>query len=84
MDMIEEIPITKLDQRQIKQLEAADKASLTNPNYSTEIYSAILNNSPGCLELRKKLRELQLRIAKGSTKGFDRFAWQGNSRSFHA
>ena len=69
MDMIEEIPITKLDQRQIKQLEAADKASLTNPNYSTEIYSAILNNSPGCLELRKKLRELQLRIAKGSTKG---------------
>tara|TARA_B100000212_G_scaffold239367_1_gene182286 strand:+ start:3205 stop:4608 length:1404 start_codon:yes stop_codon:yes gene_type:complete len=67
--MIEEILINQLDPRQVKQLEAADKASLSNPSYSIEVYAAILKQSPGCLELRKKLRALQLRIAKSSTKG---------------
>ena len=67
--MIEEILINQLDPRQVKQLEAADKASLSNPGYSIEVYAAILKQSPGCLELRKKLRALQLRIAQSSTKG---------------
>ena len=67
--MIEEILINQLDPRQVKQLEAADKASLSNPSYSIEVYAAILKQSPGCLELRKKLRALQLRIAQSSTKG---------------
>ena len=67
--MIEEILITQLDPRQVKQLDAADKASLSNPGYSVEVYAAILKQSPGCLELRKKLRALQLRIAQSSTKG---------------
>ena len=62
--MIEEILITQLDPRQVKQLDAADKASLSNPGYSVEVYAAILKQSPGCLELRKKLRALQLRIGK--------------------
>lgn len=68
--MIEETQISQLDPRQIKQLEAADKAASSNPSYSMEIYSAILKLSPGCLELRKKLRTLQLRLAQSSTKGF--------------
>ena len=51
--MIQESNISELDPRQIKQLEAADKAVGTNPSYSIEIYSAILKLSPGCLELRK-------------------------------
>ena len=67
--MIQESTISELDPRQIKQLEAADKAVSTNPSYSVEIYSAILKLSPGCLELRKKLRALQLRMAQKSTKG---------------
>ena len=53
--MIQESTIAELDPRQVKQVEAADKAALTNPSYSVEIYSAILKLSPGCLELRKKL-----------------------------
>ncbi len=68
--MIEEFPISQLDPRLVKQLEAADKACQTDSNYSTEIYSAILKQSIGCLELRKKLRALQLRMAQNSTKGF--------------
>ena len=67
--MIQESTIAELDPRQIKQLEAADKAVASNPSYSIEIYSAILKLSPGCLELRKKLRGLQLRMAQKSTKG---------------
>ena len=53
--MIEEILITQLDPRQVKQLDAADKASLSNPGYSVEVYAAILKQSPGCLELLLKL-----------------------------
>ena len=67
--MIQESTIAELDPRQIKQLEAADKAVTSNPSYSVEIYSAVLKLSPGCVELRKKLRALQLRMAKKSTKG---------------
>ena len=62
--MIEEIQIAQLDPRQIKQLEAADKAFSKDPNYSFEVFSAILKQSPNCLELRKKLRLHQLQLAK--------------------
>ena len=67
--MIEEIEIADLDPRQIKQLEGADRAIAKDPNYSIDIYSAILKQSPGCLELRKRLRGQQLKIAKNSKKG---------------
>ena len=67
--MIEEITISDLDPRQIKQLDAADKALSKDINYSLEIYSAILKQSPGCLELRKRLRHQQLKLAKGTSKG---------------
>ena len=67
--MIEEIKIADLDPRQIKQLEGADRAIAQDPNYSIDIYSAILKQSPGCLELRKRLREQQFKVAKNSNKG---------------
>ena len=67
--MIEEIPIAKLDPRQIKQLESADEAAQTNPTYAMEIYGAILKQNQGCLQLRQKLRALQLKKLQGSTKG---------------
>ena len=68
--MIEEIQIAQLDPRQIKQLEAADKAFSKDPNYSFEVFSAILKQSPNCLELRKKLRLHQLQLAKNSSNKF--------------
>ncbi len=67
--MIEEIKIAQLDPRQIKQLEAADRAVTKDPNYSMDVYAAILAQSPGCLEIRKRLRGLQLKHSKGSPKG---------------
>jgi tetratricopeptide (TPR) repeat protein len=67
--MIEEISISDLDPRLIKQLETADKALQNNSSYSIEIYSAILHQQPGCVELRKKLRTKQLQLAGKSNKG---------------
>ena len=51
--MIEEIDIAQLDPRQIKQLEAADKALKSDPSYSCDIYSAILKQSPEVPRVRK-------------------------------
>lgn len=69
--MIQEISIAQLDPRQVKQLEAADAAVRTNLAYTLEIYSSILKQSQGCLELRKKLRALQIKRAEGSNKGLN-------------
>ena len=66
--MIQEISISDLDPRQIKQLEGADRALSKDINYSLDIYSSILKQSPGCLELRKRLRQQQIKIAKSSAK----------------
>ena len=66
--MIKEIPISELDPRQVKQLNAADAAIQTNLGYTLEIYSSILKQSQGCLELRKKLRGLQLKMLKVQLK----------------
>ena len=70
--MIEEIAIIQLDPRFIKQLEAADKVAHTNAPYSMEIYGAILKQCPSCLELRMKLRNLQLKQIANSTKGLSK------------
>ena len=69
--MIQEIPIAQLDAREVKQLEATDAAIQTNLSYTLEIYGSILKQSQGCLELRKKLRALQIKSAQGSTKGLN-------------
>ena len=69
--MIQEITIAQLDPRQVKQLDAADAAAQTNLSYTLEIYSSILKQSQGCLELRQKLRALQIKSTQGSTKGLN-------------
>ena len=68
--MIEEIPISALDPRQVKQLEGADKVLNSNPSYSKrEIYSAVVKLSQICLDVRRKLRALQFRLNPNSSKG---------------
>jgi tetratricopeptide (TPR) repeat protein len=69
--MIQEIPIAQLDPRQVKQLEAAEAAIQSNLSYTLEVYSSILKQSQGCIELRKKLRALQIKSIQGSTKGLN-------------
>ncbi len=67
--MIEEIDISQLDPRQVKQVEGADRALRSDPDYSMEIYRSVLKQSPGCLELRKRLRDQQIKKYRQSTKG---------------
>ena len=71
--MIEETSIADLDPRQIKQIQASEAAERTNPSYALEIYGSVLRQVPGCLELRKKLRALQIKVTGGNTKGFSKF-----------
>ena len=71
--MIQELTIAELDPRQIKQLEAAGAAENANTAYALDIYGAVLKQTPGCLELRKKLRALQLKKAGDNTRGFTKF-----------
>lgn len=80
--MILEIPIAQLDPRQVKQLEAAEAAIQSNLSYTLEIYSSILKQSQGCLELRKKLRALQIKSVQGSTKGLNNFLGKVTSVPF--
>jgi tetratricopeptide (TPR) repeat protein len=80
--MIEEIPIAKLDPRQIKQLESADEMAQGNPTYALEIYGAILKQNQGCLELRRKLRSLQFKKLLGATKGLSSILTKVTSAPF--
>ena len=70
--MPEEISIADLDPRQAKQIEAAETAEKMNPSYALEVLGAVLKQVPGCLELRKKLRALQIKTSGGNTKGFSK------------
>ena len=71
--MPEEISISNLDPRQVKQVEAAEHAEKMNPSYTLEVLGSVLKQSPGCLELRKKLRALQIKATAGNTKGLSKF-----------
>ena len=68
--MIQESTIAELDPRQIKQLEAADKAVTSNPSYSVEIYSAVLKLSPVALNFEKSLELYNYEWQKSLRKDF--------------
>lgn len=67
---MQELPITKLDPRLAKQADAARKAALSNPSYAVEICSSILQKHPECLDLRKIMRQAQLKMAQEKKGSF--------------
>lgn len=62
---IEEITLNDLDPRLRKQVENARKNLSKNPTYAVEVCVGILQRHPGCVEVRKVLREAQRRINGG-------------------
>lgn len=62
---IEEITLNDLDPRLRKQVENARKNLSKNPNYAVEVCVGILQRHPGCIEVRKVLRDAQRRINGG-------------------
>jgi tetratricopeptide (TPR) repeat protein len=70
---MEEVTLSDLDTRLQKQIENARKAVDKNPTYAVDILTNIVNRNPGCLEVRKILRQAQQRATKGKTKGLGGF-----------
>ena len=66
---MEEVALDNLDPRLQKQVQNADKAISKNPVYAIDILSNIIQRHPGCLEVRRSLRQAQQRAAQGSSGG---------------
>ena len=86
--MIQEVDIIQLDPRLIKQLEGADRAESSDVGYTMEIYSSILKQYPGCLELRKNFviynsnkRQMAVRVGWNARKGYYGTVPQENQRT---
>lgn len=62
---IEEISLNDIDPRLRKQVENARKNVNVNPAYVAEVCTGILQRHPGCLDVRKVLRDAQRRINGG-------------------
>lgn len=68
---MEEINLKKLDSRLHKQIENVRKALDTNPSYSVDVMTNIVNRHPDCLEARKILRKAQQRANSGKSKALN-------------
>lgn len=64
---IEEITLNDIDPRLRKQVENARKNVTKNPAYVVEVCLGILQRNPGCLDVRKVLRDAQRRINGGKS-----------------
>ncbi|MBO94510.1 MAG: hypothetical protein CMI32_06395 [Opitutales bacterium] len=63
-----EFPIADLPEQFRKQIERASEMEVKNLDYAIDIYTNILKQKPGCLELRKRLREAQIKNSSGNTR----------------
>lgn len=66
---MEEITLDQLDPRYQKQVANANKAISKNPAYAINILANITKREPGCVEVRRSLRQAQQRASTGSKGG---------------
>jgi tetratricopeptide (TPR) repeat protein len=66
---MEEITLDKLDPREQTQVQNANKAITKNPAYAINILANIIKRHPGCVEVRRSLRQAQQRASAGSAGG---------------
>lgn len=79
---MEEISLNDLDTRIQKQVENAKKAIDKNPTYAVDILTNIISRHPGCLAVRKYLRQAQQKSTLGKTKGMGSFIGKVTSLPF--
>lgn len=72
-DTLQEESINQLDPRLRKQVEGARKNLAKNPTIVITVCTNILERHPGCLEVRKLLRQAQKRNKGGKTSGMGKF-----------
>ncbi|MGE9297208.1 MAG: tetratricopeptide repeat protein, partial [Puniceicoccales bacterium] len=81
-DTLEEISLNQLDPRVRKQVEAAKKNVAKNPSYAIDVCIGILKRHPGCLDVRKILRQAQQRAKGGKTSGLSKMFGKVTSAPF--
>ena len=81
--MIEEIPVSKLDPRQVKQLEGAEKVLNSNPNYAKEIYSAVVKTFTRLPGSKEKIAITSVSHDLEIKQRPFRYFWKGHRRSFY-
>jgi len=79
---MQEITLKDLDSRLQKQVENARKAIDKNPAYAVDILSNVVSRNPGCLEVRKILRQSQQKATRGKSKGLGGFLSKVTSLPF--
>ncbi|MFM9001023.1 MAG: hypothetical protein ACKORB_05300 [Opitutia bacterium] len=65
---MKKVALTELDPRLQKQVAMADQQIRSNPQYAVEILTGILSRNPGCVEVRRSLRQAQKAVL-GTRKG---------------
>ncbi|WP_269541358.1 tetratricopeptide repeat protein [Cerasicoccus fimbriatus] len=81
-DTLTEESINQLDPRLRKQIEGARKNLSKNPSIVITVCMNILERHPGCLDLRKLLRQAQERAKSGKTSGMSKFIGKVTSAPF--
>lgn len=66
---MKEVALDSLDPREQKQVQNANKAISKNPVYAIDILSNIIQRHPGCLEVRRNLRQAQQRATQSKSGG---------------
>ncbi|MGA0134364.1 MAG: tetratricopeptide repeat protein, partial [Opitutales bacterium] len=65
---MKKVALNELDPRLQKQVAMADQQIRSNPQYAVEILTGILARNPGCVEVRRSLRQAQ-KAVHGTRKG---------------
>lgn len=65
---MKKVALNELDPRLQKQVAQADQQIRSNPQYAVEILAGILSRNPGCVEVRRSLRQAQKAVL-GTRKG---------------
>jgi len=81
-DTLQEESINQLDPRLRKQIEGARKNLTKNPSIVITVCTNILERHPGCLEVRKLLRQAQKRAKSGKTSGMGKLFGKVTSAPF--
>ncbi|WP_309385932.1 tetratricopeptide repeat protein [Cerasicoccus frondis] len=81
-DTLTEESINQLDPRLRKQIEGARKNLTKNPSIVVTVCMNILERHPGCLDVRKLLRQAQERAKGGKTSGMSKFLGKVTSAPF--
>ncbi|MEO0793704.1 MAG: tetratricopeptide repeat protein [Verrucomicrobiota bacterium] len=81
-DTLQEESLNQLDPRLRKQVDAAKKNIAKNPSYAVDVFLGIVTRHPGCLDVRRLLRQAQQKAKSGKTSGLGKMLGKVTSAPF--